>query len=79
MKNLALVFLMVLMPLLVAGCQQVPSGGTQSNETEMNQEMVQEISTAEDDVTAADAALDATEQALDELESIDFGEAPAVE
>lgn len=80
MKILCLTVIFLLTPLLFAGCNQNPDRTIPPSYDEtLDQQVMEEITQAESDVEAADIALEATDQAIEEIDVLEFGEAPDVE
>ena len=80
MKKICLIFLLAISSLAFVGCSKTPDRTIPpSYDQTMDQQTVDEIKGTASDTQATDTALDATDQAIDDLNNVDFGEAPAVE
>lgn len=79
MKKMTILMVLVVTGVLLAGCNQVSEQIPPANEETLEQDSLDQIRETGDDEAAADTALEATDQALEELDNANFGEAPGVD
>lgn len=80
MKKFMFLIVLVMSGITLVGCNQLSQKPDQSNQAELvEQQSIDKIVESADDGVAANTALEATNQALEDLESIEFGEAPEID